>query len=126
MMKTDNRKLLADTNIIPYIFNGNKEVRKLLEGYEIFISVITEMEILCFPFLSSKEFQLVNERLQELRIVDINEQIKDLVYKISLERKIKLTDCIIAATASYLNIPLVTADKVLDNIPFVDTILINI
>jgi len=126
VMKTDNRKLLADTNIIPYIFNGNKEVRKLLEGYEIFISVITEMEILCFPFLSSKEFQLVNERLQELRIVDINEQIKDLVYKISLERKIKLTDCFIAATASYLNIPLVTADKVLDNIPFVDTILINI
>ena len=76
--------------------------------------------------LSSKEFQLVNERLQELRIVDINEQIKDLVYKISLKRKIELTDCIIAATASYLNIPLVTADKVLDNIPFVDTILINI
>ena len=112
-MKTVNQKLLADTNIILYLFDGNKEVRQLMDGYEIFISVITELEILRFSSLSEKEFQLLSENLQELKIIDINEQIKELVYAISRKRKIKLTDCIIAATASYLNIPLVTADKTL-------------
>ncbi len=124
-MKTDNQKLLADTNIILYLFDGNKEALQLMDGYEIFISVITELEILRFSSLTEKEFQLLSENLQELKIVDINEQIKELVYEISRKRKIKLTDCIIAATASYLNIPLVTADKTLDNIPSVNTILVN-
>ncbi len=125
MMKTDNQKLLADTNIILYLFNGNKEVLQLMDGYEIFISVITELELLRFSSLTEKEFHLLSENLQELKIVDINEQIKELVYEISRKRKIKLTDCIIAATASYLNIPLVTADKTLDNLPSVNTILVN-
>lgn len=124
-MKTDNKKLLADTNIILYLFDGNKEVLQLMDGYEIFISVITELEILRFPSLTEKEFQLLSENLQELKIVDINVQIKELVYEISRQKKIKLTDCIIAATASYLNIPLVTADKTLENIPSVNTILVN-
>jgi predicted nucleic acid-binding protein len=124
-MKTDNQKLLADTNIILYLFNGNKEVLQLMDGYEIFISVITELELLRFSSLTEKEFHLLSENLQELKIVDINEQIKELVYEISRKRKIKLTDCIIAATAPYLNIPLVTADKTLDNLPSVNTILVN-
>ncbi|HVE61785.1 MAG TPA: type II toxin-antitoxin system VapC family toxin [Chitinophagaceae bacterium] len=124
-MKTDNQRLLADTNIILYLFDGNNEVRQLIDGYEIFISVITELELLRFTSLTKKEFELLRKNLQELKIVDINEQIKELVYEISRKRKIKLSDCIIAATASYLNIPLVTADKSLDNIPSVNTILIN-
>ncbi len=81
-MRTDNQRLLADTNIILYILNGNEAVRKLLEGYEIFISVITEMELLRFSLLTPEEFQILNDRIHELKIVDINEQIKNLVYKI--------------------------------------------
>ncbi|MFN2440345.1 MAG: PIN domain-containing protein [Chitinophagaceae bacterium] len=125
-MQTGNQKLLADTNVILYLLSGNEEVRDLLNGYEIFISVITELEILRFPSLTKKQFEAVKESLQQLKIIDINKQIKEIVYKISGERKIKLTDCLIVATAAYLNIPLITADKALGNIPSVNTILINI
>lgn len=125
-MQTDNQKLLADTNILLYLLNGNEEVKDLLYGYEIFISVITELEILRFPSLTKKQFENLENNLQKLKIIEINKQIKQIVYNISGVRKIKLTDCLIAATAAYLNVPLLTADKALDNIPSVNTILITI
>jgi predicted nucleic acid-binding protein len=45
------------------------------------------------------------------KIVDINRSIKDTAIDIRRVDKVKLPDAIIAATANYLNIPLLTADK---------------
>jgi predicted nucleic acid-binding protein len=44
-------------------------------------------------------------------VTDINEEIKEHAIQIRKNTKLPLPDCIIAATAIYLDIPLFTADK---------------
>ena len=44
-------------------------------------------------------------------IIDINPVIKSYTIEFRKKYKLKLPDAIIAATAQFLNIPLVTADK---------------
>ena len=44
-------------------------------------------------------------------VVDITEDIKIKTITIKQNYKLKLPDCIIAATAQFLDIPLLTADK---------------
>lgn len=44
-------------------------------------------------------------------VVDLNEQIKGNTIQFRREYGIKLPDCIVAATAAYLGMPLFSADK---------------
>jgi predicted nucleic acid-binding protein len=43
-------------------------------------------------------------------VIDINDEIKSNVIGLRRESYLKLPDCIVAATARFLNIPLMTAD----------------
>jgi predicted nucleic acid-binding protein len=42
--------ILVDTNLIILGIGGDNQVRELLEGHSLFISVITEIELLSIPF----------------------------------------------------------------------------
>jgi len=53
---------------------------------------------------------VISELLGECIIIDINAKIKELTIKYRKAYKLKLPDSIIAATSSYLDIPLITAD----------------
>jgi hypothetical protein len=44
--------LLIDTNIILYLLNGDKTLSKLLDGKKIFVSFISELEVLGFKQLN--------------------------------------------------------------------------
>lgn len=48
-------KLLLDSNIILYLLNGDKTLADFLQEKELFISIITEMELLSFSGISIKE-----------------------------------------------------------------------
>lgn len=102
---------LVDTNILIYLFKGNERIFELLNGRDIWVSFITEMEVLAFDGHTQKELQTIKEFLGECRIVDINRSIKDAAIDIRKNDKVKLPDAIIAATAYYLDLPLITADK---------------
>ena len=39
-------KIVLDTNIILYLLDGNKELAVILNEMEIFVSIITEIELL--------------------------------------------------------------------------------
>jgi len=48
-------KLFVDTNILIYLLNGDKEITQILEGKQLVISIITELELLatgCKPQVS--------------------------------------------------------------------------
>lgn len=45
--------ILVDTNLIILAIGGNKDVRDLLENRTLFISIITEIELLSIPFQNS-------------------------------------------------------------------------
>ena len=55
-------------------------------------------------------------------MVNLNQEIKDLTIEIRKKYKLKLPDSIIAASASYFNAPLFTADSSLTKVELIDII----
>lgn len=105
-----NNKILVDTNILLYFLKGNQDVIEMLSGKHIIISFITQLELLSFPKISQKSDNTIRGLLKKLQIVNINDEIKELTIEILKNSKLKLPDAIIGATATYLKLPLLTAD----------------
>ena len=53
-------KIVLDTNIILYVLAGNKELFSILNGLELFVSIITEIELLGFNGLSKEDKNRIN------------------------------------------------------------------
>ena len=110
-------KYILDTNTILYILSGDETLADFLFEKELYLSIITEMELLSYKKITSTEQQKIVEFVKEMRVVNINQEIKNLVIQIKKESNLKLPDSIIAATAIWLNIPFVTSDKHFTHIP---------
>ena len=102
---------IVDTNIILYVLSGNKELAEMIDSKEIYVSFITELELLGYKGIEKKDKHIIKQFLADCRIIDINEEIKIHTLQIKQKYTIKLPDAIIGATAKFLNIPLITADK---------------
>lgn len=106
-------KVILDSNVLILASKQQIDLEKLLSGYdEIYVSIITFMEVYGFDFENQPEKDLIDEMFSYLEIVDVNIQIAKqvVVYKKSKTRKIKLPDAIILATAQYLGADLITDD----------------
>jgi len=104
-------KLLLDTNIVLYWLKGDKTLADLLHQKQIYLSFITELEVLSYNGLSQSQILSIQEFLSDCNIIDINSRIKSLAVQFRQTSKLKLPDSIILATALYLDIPFVTADS---------------
>ena len=105
------RSLFLDTNIVLYLLSGDDEVKDFLDQRPIYLSFITELELLRYKVLSETEEQKIREFLVSTTILDINSAIKSIATELGRQYKIKLPDLLIASSAYYLNMPLLTADK---------------
>jgi predicted nucleic acid-binding protein len=104
-------RIVVDTSLIINLFNGIEEVQELITGRNLFVSIISEIEVLSFPNITAKDTELLKSFLSECYIVDIEPAIKEITIKIRSKFKIKLPDAVIAATAVYYDLPLFTMDK---------------
>lgn len=104
-------KILIDTNIALYLFKGDKNLGTILQNVETYVSFINELELLGFKGITLKEESWVELFLNECIIIDINQGIKDITKQIRRNYSLKLPDAIVAATAIFLGIPLLSADK---------------
>jgi len=107
----NGNSILLDTNIVLYLLNGDKTLIPLLENKQLFVSFITEIELLSYKGIKVKEQAILKEFLSECLIVDINQLIKETTVEIRKKYSLKLPDCIIIATSLYLKIPIISADK---------------
>jgi len=112
----NGNRYLIDTNIAIYLLAGDKRIADILDQNQIYLSFISELELLSFKKFSKAEDTIIKEFLNDTIIIDINKRIKDFVIDFKRERQFKLPDSIIAATAKFLNIPLLTADQQFKNI----------
>ncbi len=117
---------IVDTNIILYILNGNKELAEMLNNTEIYVSFITELELLGYKGISQKDKKIIRSFLDDCTIININKTIKTLTLQIKQAQKVKLPDAIIGATATFLEIPLITADRGFKKIKGLDLNLFEI
>jgi len=58
-----NGRILADTNILVELLNGNERVAAFIDGYQICISAITEIELLSNPQLNKSDLILLKKLL---------------------------------------------------------------
>ena len=112
----NGNKIFLDTNIILYLLEGNQELADLLNGMELYLSVISEIELLGYQNISEEEKLKVKLFLDECQIIPLQNEIKDNCIELKQKHKIKTPDAIVASTANYLNMPLLTADKGFENL----------
>lgn len=102
-------KFLADTNIIIYHLAGEDQACKFITDNidKISISFITYIEVLSFDF-TSKEEKKVRNLLNMFTLIESSKDIIEQTVALRKLKKIKLPDCLIAATALVKNLVLVT------------------
>lgn len=115
--------IIADTNILLYMFSGDERAAKALLNKQIFVSFISEMELLSSKDLSIHAQNQIEKFLSQCSIVELNSEIKKLAINYRKQTRLKLPDSIIAATAHYLNAPIITADIGFKKIGDIDLIL---
>lgn len=72
---------------------------------------MTELELLSFSDISSKEEELIQALISDCILIELNESIKLKAIKLRRNFRLKLPDALIAATALYVNVPLISADS---------------
>jgi len=103
-------RLVADTSALIHLLDGNAEAAGILQGSEVFVSFITEIELLSSKRNTAQLRMRKRALLADCTIIDVNVRLKELVVGLRTKHGLKLPDCIIAATAIHLDLPLVTSD----------------
>ena len=115
--------LLVDSNIAVYFLFGYKNVQKYFLISRPALSFISELEVLSSANFTGNDFENAQNLLSKHEIIGYLPELRDIIVYIRSQKRLKLPDAIIAATAIYLNVPLVSADKGFKNIYGLDLIL---
>jgi predicted nucleic acid-binding protein len=119
----NGNNILADTNILIYLLSSDDELIMVLENKSVYISFISELELLSFKNYTASEKTKMESMLNDCIIIDINPEIKKFAVHQRVKNNLKLPDAIVAATAQYLSIPLLTADLDFGKIKEIDVLL---
>lgn len=122
----NGNSLLIDTNIALYLLNGDEKIADLLVGRDVYISFITELELLGFQDLEPSEIPAIEAFIDDCIIIELNQSIKEKTIEIKRKQKMKLPDAIIAASSIYLNMPLLSADKAFEKLADIQFVLYEI
>lgn len=105
------KEILVDTNIILYLLNGSDTLEDFLQGKYIYLSFITELELVGYKNITTKEEKRIKDLLHDCSVIALNDLIKQEYIELRKKYHLKLADAIIAATALTLDYPIITADK---------------
>lgn len=114
--------LLLDTNIVLFLLAGDETLAEMLNEKEVYVSFITEMELLGYKHLNAAEEKKIHAFLADAQVADFTQTIKQKAIAIRKTTGMKLPDSI-AATAIQLNMPLLTADAGFSKIKSLDHLL---
>lgn len=116
--------LFADTNALIRLLEGDELVGALLSDQIVYVSAVTEMEMQCKPNQPVTERKLIKSLLDDCIIIEITPQVKTEAIRLRRTTRLRLLDAIVAASASVVGIPLVTADKPFARIAKMDCVLL--
>lgn len=97
--------LLLDSNIVVHVLNGNMQLAGELEGRLLFLSVVSRIELFCWPGEEKGRDEWLRKFFLECRLVEMDRGIQDRTIALRKKYKLSLADAVIAATASYLDVP---------------------
>lgn len=105
------KEILVDTNIILYLLKGSDTLEAYLDGKDIYISFITELELIAPKNIPEEEEAKIAALLADCSIIPLDDSIKEKYKILRKDYHLKLADAIIASTALAMDYPLITADK---------------
>lgn len=108
--------IFIDTNIIIYYLSGDRILSEILDGKQVVISFITELECLGFGNLDEEDENVIRNFLSRCKIVGMNQHIKNRTIELRRKTGLKLPDCIVAASAQDLELSLLTSDTDFDKL----------
>jgi predicted nucleic acid-binding protein len=56
----NGNKLLLDTNAVLYVLGGDETLASFLNGKELYLSIISELELLAFKNITPKEVKAIS------------------------------------------------------------------
>ena len=118
----NGNNILLDTNIVLYLLDGEDTLIPLLEEKNLFLSFITQLELLSSKYLKPEDISKIKQFISECTVIDITQEIKENTIQLRQSYSLKLPDCIIAATSLWLNMPLITAYSDFKRIDTIDLI----
>ncbi|MDR2947214.1 MAG: type II toxin-antitoxin system VapC family toxin [Candidatus Adiutrix sp.] len=109
-----NGNFVLDTNAVIYYLRGEKPWADFINSLpptQVFVSVITRMELLAWKSLTLEGEKQVRSLLATLNIASLSAAIEAEAISLRRNTHIKLPDAIVAATAVVFKAVLVTGDK---------------
>jgi tRNA(fMet)-specific endonuclease VapC len=120
---------LLDTNAIVALLRGDQLLQQRLQDADwVGISILSEIEFLAFPNLSSQDRQAFRQFAGKVEVVGIEHSgsaLIDRIVTLRQKHKLKLPDAIIAATALEATATLITEDSQLRKLTAVTSIGIH-
>ncbi len=110
-------KYLIDTNILIYFIDGKFTQSQKEEVTSIFtksfnISIISKIEFLGFEeYLDKSKFEIAKNFISHANVFHLDDDMADTIIEIRQQKKIKLGDAIIAATAILHDFTIVTRNQ---------------
>lgn len=102
---------LLDTNTTLYLLGGDQTLSDFLNSKLLYLSIISEIELLGYARLTTKERQIIKKFISESTIIELSQDVKQIAIELRQQYSLKLGDSIIAATAKYTGLPFITSDK---------------
>ncbi|MFD2531794.1 type II toxin-antitoxin system VapC family toxin [Gracilimonas halophila] len=117
--------IVADTSLLVNFFNGVEPAGKILQGQHIWVSAITEIELLSYSGLTKKQSTIIRSFLDECTITELSPSIRKIAIEVRKKDKLKLPDAVIAATSIYLDFPLITMDNDFEKVKDLNAIVLE-
>ena len=106
---------LLDTNVALYLLGGR--LAKPMPAGKYAISVITEMELLAWPSLTTEDEKKVRDFIARLTVYELTPSIRNQAVQLRRAERLKLPDAIVCATALEFGEELWTNDEALMKVP---------
>ena len=104
----NGNKILFDTNAVIYFINSSFDINNI----NIFISVISEIELLSYPKITQGEENKIRYFLNNnVNIINLDENIKNETISIRKNFNIKIPDAIIIAITKVNNLSILKQDE---------------
>jgi len=117
--------IIIDTNIVIYAIKGLKLVEPYLE-YDFAISEITTIELLGVKNIDPEILLGRKKYLGSITNFSLTPEIREITIRLKQKYTLKIPDAIIAATALYYDVTLLTADKDFDKLKELTSIIVSI
>ena len=115
----------VDSNILIYMLERHPAV-SYMSKFFLGVSVISEIELMGRKNITSHEANTIRGILKGCEIIDFSNDIKEITISLKQKYSVKIPDAIIAATAKYFDLPLVTADMDFKKIKDVDIVILEL